>query len=145
LESRLNVLLFHRSTRNVSLTDAGKRFFARLRPALVEIADVADELGEFTSKLSGALRINADATAAEQVLAPLVLEFMATFPDVPSKSSASADSSTSPKTGSIAASVPARLSRRTWWQFRSGRCSSISSSPHRRMLQAVPHCDRRPS
>jgi len=82
LESRLNVQLFHRSTRNVSLTDAGRQFFARLRPALVEIADAADELGEFTSKPSGTLRINADATAAEQVLAPLVLEFMAAFPDV---------------------------------------------------------------
>lgn len=82
LEARLNVQLFHRSTRNVSLTDAGRRFFARLRPALVEIADAADELGEFNSRPSGTLRINADATAAEQVLAPLVLEFMAAFPEV---------------------------------------------------------------
>lgn len=82
LETRLNVQLFHRSTRNVSLTDAGRRFFARLRPALAEIADAADELGEFNSKPSGTLRINADAAAAEQVLAPLMLEFMAAFPDV---------------------------------------------------------------
>nr|WP_246805966.1 LysR family transcriptional regulator [Ensifer sp. ENS07] len=82
LENRLNVQLFHRSTRNVSLTDAGQRFFARLGPALDEIAKAADELSDFSSRPSGTLRINADATAAEQVLGPLVLKFMASFPDV---------------------------------------------------------------
>ncbi|RAS01374.1 LysR family transcriptional regulator [Ensifer adhaerens] len=82
LENRLNAQLFHRSTRNVSLTDAGQRFFARLGPALDEIAKAADELSDFSSRPSGTLRINADATAAEQVLGPLVLKFMASFPDV---------------------------------------------------------------
>lgn len=82
LENRLNVQLFHRSTRNVSLTDAGQRFFARLGPALDEISKAADELSDFSSLPSGTLRINADATAAEQVLGPLVLKFMASFPDV---------------------------------------------------------------
>ncbi|WEZ85713.1 LysR family transcriptional regulator (plasmid) [Rhizobium sp. 32-5/1] len=82
LETRLNVQLFHRSTRNVSLTDAGQRFFARLGPALDEIAKATEELGDFNTTPSGKIRINADATAAEQVLRPLLLKFMAAFPDV---------------------------------------------------------------
>jgi DNA-binding transcriptional LysR family regulator len=82
LENRLNVQLFYRSTRNVSLTDAGRRFFVRLRPALEEIAEAADELGELGDGLSGTLRINSDATTAEQILRPLVLRFMAAFPKV---------------------------------------------------------------
>lgn len=82
LETRLNVQLFHRSTRNVSLTDAGQRFFARLRPALDEIARATEELGDFNASPSGTIRINADATAAEQVLRPLLLPFMAAFADI---------------------------------------------------------------
>jgi len=82
LETRLNVQLFHRSTRNVSLTDAGQRFFARLGPALDEIARATEELGDFSASPAGTIRINADATAAEQVLRPLVLPFMAAFPAV---------------------------------------------------------------
>lgn len=82
LENRLNVQLFHRSTRNVSLTDAGRRFFDRIRPALDEIANATDELGKSNDRPSGTVKINADATAAEQVLRPFVLKFMAAFPDV---------------------------------------------------------------
>lgn len=82
LESRLNVQLFHRSTRNVSLTDAGQRFFSRLAPALDVIARATEEVGDFNATPSGTIRINADATAAEQVLRPLVLTFMAAYPDV---------------------------------------------------------------
>lgn len=82
LETRLNVQLFHRSTRNVSLTDAGQRFFVRLGPALDEIAKATEELGDFNATPSGKIRINADATAAEQILRPLVLKFMAAFPNV---------------------------------------------------------------
>jgi len=82
LETRLNVQLFHRSTRNVSLTDAGQRFFSRLGPALHEIEQAVEELGDYSATPSGTIRINADATAAEQVLRPLLLKFMTSFPKV---------------------------------------------------------------
>lgn len=82
LETRLNVQLFHRSTRNVSLTNAGQRFFTRLCPVLDEIARATEELGDFSANPSGTIRINADATATEQILRPLVLTFMAAFPNV---------------------------------------------------------------
>ncbi|KRD31759.1 hypothetical protein ASE36_21875 [Rhizobium sp. Root274] len=82
LETRLNVQLFHRSTRNVSLTDAGQRFFSRLGPALQEIEQAIEELGDFSATPSGTIRINADATAAEQVPRPMLLKFMASYPGV---------------------------------------------------------------
>ncbi len=82
LEGRLKVQLFHRTTRNVSLTAAGQSFFARLAPALAEIADAVSALGDFAESPSGTLRINADATASEQILKPLVLAFMQAYPDM---------------------------------------------------------------
>ncbi|TPP05387.1 LysR family transcriptional regulator [Rhizobium glycinendophyticum] len=82
LEARLNVQLFQRSTRNVSLTEAGQRFLSRLAPALHEIEKAVEELGDYSVAPSGTIRINADATAAEQVLRPLLLKFMASFPKV---------------------------------------------------------------
>ncbi len=82
LEARLSVQLFHRSTRHVSLTDAGRRFLSRLRPALHAIEEAVEELGDFSAIPSGSIRINADATAAEQVLRPLLLPFVAANPQV---------------------------------------------------------------
>ncbi|WP_312470241.1 MULTISPECIES: LysR family transcriptional regulator [unclassified Rhizobium] len=76
LERRLNVKLFHRSTRNVSLTDLGRRLAERLLPALAEIGLAVEELHEQATSVSGLVRINCDANAAEQVLMPLLTRFM---------------------------------------------------------------------
>lgn len=82
LEARLTVQLFRRTTRNVSLTEAGQAFFVRLAPAVAEIVEAVAELGDYSARPTGLLRINADATAAEQVLEPLILEFMKAYPDM---------------------------------------------------------------
>ncbi len=82
LETRLTVQLFRRTTRSVSLTEAGQQFFERLAPAVAEIAKAVGELGDYALRPTGLLRINADATAAEQVLEPLILRFMKTYPDM---------------------------------------------------------------
>ncbi|WCJ64967.1 LysR family transcriptional regulator [Agrobacterium tumefaciens] len=76
LERRLKVKLFHRSTRNVSLTEPGRRLAARLLPALGEIGLAVEELHEQAASPSGLVRINCDANAAEQVLMPLLTRFM---------------------------------------------------------------------
>ena len=76
LERRLKVKLFHRSTRNVSLTEPGRRLAQRLLPALSEIGLAVEELHEQGTSLSGLIRINCDANAAEQVLMPLLTRFM---------------------------------------------------------------------
>lgn len=68
--------LFHRSTRNVSLTEPGRRLAERLMPALAEIGLAVEELHEQTTSLAGLVRINCDTNAAEQVLLPLLTSFM---------------------------------------------------------------------
>ncbi len=82
LETRLTVQLFRRTTRSVSLTEAGQVFFERVAPAVGEIAKAVADLGDYALRPTGLLRINADATAAEQVLEPLILNFMKAYPDM---------------------------------------------------------------
>lgn len=82
LEAELGVRLFNRTTRSVSLTDAGRTFVERVSPALQDIAGAMAEVGAQRQTPSGVLRINAAVTAAREILSPLVLEFLRRFPDV---------------------------------------------------------------
>jgi DNA-binding transcriptional LysR family regulator len=81
LEASLGVRLFNRTTRSVSLTDAGREFVARVSPALTEIRAAMDTARSQRETPSGMLRINASAQAGRQV-APLVLEFLRLYPDM---------------------------------------------------------------
>jgi DNA-binding transcriptional LysR family regulator len=78
LEERVGVRLFHRTTRNVSLTDAGQRFLAELQPAFGQIATALDSLNSFRATPFGVVRINVPASAAtiilQDVMAPLLAE-----------------------------------------------------------------------
>lgn len=82
LERQLGVRLFNRTTRSVSLTDAGRNFVDHVGPALKDIHDAMEAARSQQETPSGALRINAFATAAREVLAPLLLEFLRRYPQV---------------------------------------------------------------
>lgn len=82
LEERLGLRLLHRTTRSVSLTDAGLRLLERLRPALLEISGAIEDLNEQRSRPLGRLRIYANHTAALAVVAPVWGRFLASYPDV---------------------------------------------------------------
>jgi DNA-binding transcriptional LysR family regulator len=82
LESRLGVRLFNRTTRSVSLTPAGEQFLARVKPAMREIADAMHEVNEQRSTPAGLIRINTSEVAGEQILAPIVTEFLRRYGDV---------------------------------------------------------------
>src|SRR5262245_17043244 len=58
LEARVGVRLFHRTTRNVSLTEAGQMLFARLGPALADIRTAVDELNSWRDSPFGTVRLN---------------------------------------------------------------------------------------
>ncbi|MDB5615636.1 MAG: LysR family transcriptional regulator [Devosia sp.] len=74
--------LFLRTTRNVSLTAAGKRFADELLPAMEQIDRAVSALSEVSERPSGRIRINADPAAAEQVMDTLILPFLAAYPEM---------------------------------------------------------------
>ncbi|MES2269288.1 MAG: LysR family transcriptional regulator [Pseudomonadota bacterium] len=82
LERQLGVRLFNRTTRSVSLTDAGRNFVAQIGPAIKDIHDAMNAARSQRETPSGTLRINTFATAAREVLAPLLLQFLHRYPQV---------------------------------------------------------------
>ncbi len=82
LEERLGVRLLNRTTRSVSLTDAGLRLVERLRPAVNQISSALEDLGEEQSRPFGRLRIYATHSAAAAVIVPIWARFLSAYPDV---------------------------------------------------------------
>jgi len=82
LEKRLGVRLINRTTRSVSLSEAGERFLARVSPALREIAGAMEDVNEFRDTPTGTLRINLKERAAHQILRPIVVKFQRRYPDM---------------------------------------------------------------
>lgn len=82
LEDRLSTRLLHRTTRSVSLTEAGDGLLKRLAPLMTDLdamlGDVAGEQG----RPMGELRINGSEGAIRLLLRDIVPEFMARYPDV---------------------------------------------------------------
>src|SRR5260221_7656618 len=82
LEERLGMRLLHRTTRSVSVTDAGSRLLERLRPAISEIAGALEDLNQERQRPVGRLRIYAIHLAAAAVIAPIWGRFLSTYPEV---------------------------------------------------------------
>lgn len=82
LEERLGVRLLNRTTRSVSVTEAGARLLARVEPALGELAEAIDEAGGSGDQPSGLLRINAPLPAIRLALAPLLVPFLRAHPRI---------------------------------------------------------------
>ena len=82
LEQQLGVRLFNRTTRSVALTDAGRTFVERIGPALMDIHGAIDTAQSFQETPTGTLRVNAFASAAREVLGPLVISFLRRHPQV---------------------------------------------------------------
>ena len=82
VERQLGVRLFNRTTRSVSLTDAGRTFVDQVTPALRDIREAMAAVRSQQDTPSGTLRINAFASGAREILAPLVLAFLRRHPQV---------------------------------------------------------------
>ncbi|MFY1662945.1 LysR family transcriptional regulator [Pseudomonas sp. Pseu.R1] len=80
LEARLGERLFHRTTRSVSLTDAGRRFVEQIRPAVASINAAMASLQEQKPEPTGILRLNSSLGAALMLFQPLMRTFMARYP-----------------------------------------------------------------
>jgi DNA-binding transcriptional LysR family regulator len=81
VETRLGVRLFNRTTRSVSLTEAGESFVARIGPALAQIRDAVEAVNEHRDTPRGTLRLNMAVGAARQMM-PLMLRYMARYPEM---------------------------------------------------------------
>lgn len=82
LEEQLGAQLLVRTTRVLSLTDAGEAFHQRSSRALVAIADAAKELRQSETALRGVVRVTAPGTFAEHFLGDIVTEFLDANPEV---------------------------------------------------------------
>lgn len=82
LERSLGVRLFNRTTRSVSLTEAGEQFVAKVAPALRDIHEAMEGVRSRQAVPSGMLRLNAFPTAAREIFASLVLPFQREHPQV---------------------------------------------------------------
>jgi DNA-binding transcriptional LysR family regulator len=78
VEDRLAIPLFARTTRSVSLTEAGERFIAGVEPALTDIVKTVEGLTAERGEVTGLLRIDAPRVVLEmaltQILAKLALQ-----------------------------------------------------------------------
>src|SRR5262245_42217918 len=81
LEDRLGVRLLNRSTRSVSLTEAGQAFYERCVQILSEIDDAEEAAQVLQAKPRGTLRLNA-SPAVPALIAPVIADFTALYPDV---------------------------------------------------------------
>ena len=82
LETRLGVRLLNRTTRSVSLTEAGEAYLSRIGPALSDVLDAGEQLHALQGRPSGMLRINAARISTAMVLQPLLAGFLKAYPDV---------------------------------------------------------------
>ncbi len=82
LESRLGVRLMQRTTRRLSITDEGQRFYERCQDLLAGVHDAEAELTSRSQEVGGLLRINAPLTFGIHHLAPVWPLFQAAYPKV---------------------------------------------------------------
>lgn len=80
LERRLGVVLLHRSTRRVHLTDQGRIYFDRTKPLLEEMALADHEITSSTLAVSGLVRIAAPSTFGRLHVLPLLGQLLAEHP-----------------------------------------------------------------
>ena len=81
-ESGLGVRLFNRTTRSVSLTDAGRLFIDNVGPSLQGVYDALEVVRARRETPSGLLRINTPPFAARTSLSSLVLKFLQRYPEM---------------------------------------------------------------
>ena len=80
LEKRLSVMLFNRSTRRVTLTDQGQRYYDRIKPLIDEMQDADSELTGSTLGVSGLIRIAASGTFGRLHVLPLIPDLLSLNP-----------------------------------------------------------------
>jgi LysR family transcriptional regulator, regulator for bpeEF and oprC len=83
LEQSLGVVLFHRTTRGLSLTADGQRYYEASRKMLADLHDLEQTLGSSRdAKVRGTLRVGMREAIGLNCVMPQIDRFLARFPDV---------------------------------------------------------------
>lgn len=80
MEKRLGVQLFNRSTRSVTLTHHGRKYYERTKPLLEEMTQADEELIGSTLEISGLVRIATSSTFGRLHVLPLIPQLLSLHP-----------------------------------------------------------------
>jgi DNA-binding transcriptional LysR family regulator len=82
LEARLGIRLLTRTTRSVSVTEAGERVVGTVAPRIEEIEAELAAVSEFREKPAGTIRITATEHATDSILLPKLAKLLRDYPDI---------------------------------------------------------------
>ena len=82
LEERLGARLLHRTTRRLSLTEAGAALFEASRGAIERIVEAEDEIAHLQSKPRGRLKVSAPMSFGILHMGPAIAQFAHAHPDI---------------------------------------------------------------
>lgn len=82
LESRLSTKLLYRTTRKVSVTEAGQTYYQYCRQVLDGLEEAERAMTNLQLIPKGKLRLTAPVTYGEKVIAPLVNDFILRYPEL---------------------------------------------------------------
>lgn len=82
LEQHLGARLLNRTTRRLSLTDAGQSYFERCVALLAELGEAEAQVGQSAAQPRGTIRLTCSVSMAEQRVAPAIARFAERYPDV---------------------------------------------------------------
>ncbi|MBF9002909.1 LysR family transcriptional regulator [Vibrio nitrifigilis] len=82
LEDELGIRLIQRTTRHISLTEAGERYYEHVSKALNFAQQGVDAVAELQGEPKGKLRITAPMSFGVRHVAPFITEFLAQYPHI---------------------------------------------------------------
>lgn len=82
LEDSLGVRLFNRSTRKMTLTEAGEQFSDYARNVVMIAQEGISAISQYQGKPKGTLKINAPMTFSRLHIVPFLKEFLERYPDI---------------------------------------------------------------
>src|ERR1700722_5869272 len=82
LEAHVGIRLLERTTRSVSLTDEGRRFYETIGPIVSALEDATSALAEGKVTVRGRLRVNIDPYFSQLILGPQLSGFLRKYPEL---------------------------------------------------------------
>ncbi|WP_435258286.1 LysR substrate-binding domain-containing protein [Thioclava sp. FR2] len=82
LEESLGTTLLTRTTRSMSLTDAGRLYYDEATGILSAVTEVESRIRDGAGAVRGHLKVNASSSFGQTVIAPLLPRFLASYPDL---------------------------------------------------------------